>query len=449
MTEKIGKYKLLRSLGKGATAVVYLAQDPDANRQVAIKLIKFSEENAAMSRRLRKLFLTEDSIGRRLEHPNIVKVYDAVVERDRAYLVMEFVDGTALDKYCSISRLLPMHRVTGIIFKCCLALDYAFKSGIVHRDIKPANILIDKNDEPKITDFGLALNLQKEAGTESTFIMGVGSPAYMSPEQVKAYPLNQQTDLYSLGVLLFQLLTGRLPFRAKNAAQLVYQIVNMDAPSVTALNPNLPAGLDPIIVKALEKDLYNRYRNGAQFAKDLSAVRYQMLEEDQTQQDQAHYEKLRSLLFFQDFEEIELWEVLRISVWRDIAPKVTLIREGDSHRKFGVIVDGFVEVSHNGRVICRLGSSEVIGEMAFLHPSDSKRQATVVTLEPTLFLEINSAALELSSEEVRERFNKVLLIKVLERFRAANKVLAEMGQAAVQGSVSISSSGLRPPLELL
>ncbi|HMX23967.1 MAG TPA: serine/threonine-protein kinase, partial [Accumulibacter sp.] len=196
MTEKIGKYKLIRSLGKGATAVVYLAQDPDANRQVAIKLIKFSEENAAMSRRLRKLFLTEDSIGRRLEHPNIVKVYDAVVEKDHAYLVMEFVNGTALDKFCSISQLLPMHRVTGIIFKCCLALDYAFKCGIVHRDIKPANILIDTNDEPKITDFGLALNLQKEAGTESTFIMGVGSPAYMSPEQVKAYPLNQQTDLY-------------------------------------------------------------------------------------------------------------------------------------------------------------------------------------------------------------------------------------------------------------
>ncbi|MBL8397787.1 MAG: protein kinase [Candidatus Accumulibacter sp.] len=449
MTEKIGKYKLIRSLGKGATAVVYLAQDPDANRQVAIKLIKFSEENAAMSRRLRKLFLTEDSIGRRLDHPNIVKVYDAVVEKDHAYLVMEFVNGTALDKYCSISRLLPMHRVTGIIFKCCLALDYAFKCGIVHRDIKPANILIDTNDEPKITDFGLALNLQKEAGTESTFIMGVGSPAYMSPEQVKAYPLNQQTDLYSLGVLLFQLLTGRLPFRAKNAAQLVYQIVNMEAPSVTALNPSLPSGLDPIIVKALEKDLYNRYRNGAQFAKDLSAVRYQMLEEDQTQQDQAHFEKLRKMPFFQDFEDIELWEVLRISVWREIAAKVVLIREGENHRKFGVIIDGFVEVSIQGRVICRLGSSEVVGEMAFLHPSDSQRHATVVTLESTRFLEINSAALELSAEEVRERFSKVLITKILERLREANKVLANMGQAAVQGSSSISSSGLRPPLELL
>jgi serine/threonine protein kinase len=434
--EKIGKYEVIRSLGKGATAVVYLARDPDLDRLVAVKLIRFGEDNAAMSRRLRKLFQTEDSIGRRLNHPNIVRIHDAVVEAERAYLAMEFVDGTALDKFCSINRLLPMHRVIGIIFKCCLALDYAFRQGIVHRDIKPANILLDANDNPKITDFGLALNLQKDMGTDSTFVMGVGSPAYMSPEQVKNYPLNHKTDLYSLGVLLFQLLTGRLPFRANNPATLVYKIVNMDTPSVCALNPNLPPGLDGIIRKALEKDLYSRYRNGAEFAKDLSSVRYQMLQEDQVQQDQTHFERLRKLHFFVDFEDIELWEVLRISSWRELAEKVTLISEGDNHRKFGVIVEGFVEVSAQGRVICRLGPSEVVGEMAFLHPSDCQRQATVVTLEPTLFLEIHSAALDLSSDEVRERFNKVLLEKVIGRLREANKVLARLGQTAVRGSSS-------------
>ena len=449
MMEKIGRYQIIRPLGKGATAVVYLAHDPEMNRQVAIKLIRFGEDSAAMSRRLRKIFQTEDAIGRRLEHPNIVKVYDAVVEKDQAYLVMEFVDGGALDRFCAINRLLPMHRVIGIIFKCCLALDHAFRQGVVHRDIKPANILLDADDNPRITDFGLGLNLHKDMGKDSTFVMGVGSPAYMSPEQVKNYPLNHKTDLYSLGVLLFQLLTGRLPFRANNPATLVYKIVNMDSPSVCALNPNLPAGLDPIIKKALEKDLYSRYRNGAAFAKDLSAVRYQMLDEDQTQQDLTRFERLRKLDFFVEFEDIELWEVLRISVWRELSEKVTLIREGDNHRKFGVIIDGFVEVSTNGRVICRLGASEVVGEMAFLHPADTERHATVVTLEPTLFLEINSAALELSSEEVQERFNQVLLVKLLARLREANKVLAKLGQTAVQGSLSASSLGLTPPLELL
>ena len=445
MAEKIGKYEIIRVLGKGATAVVYLARDPDTNREVAVKLIRFGEENAAMSRRLRKLFQTEDSIGRRLDHPNIVKIYDGHVEASQAYLVMEFIEGTALDSYCAINRLLPMHRAIGIIFKCCLALDHAFKQGVVHRDIKPANILIDKDDNPKITDFGLALNLSKDMNRDSTFVMGVGSPAYMSPEQIKNYPLNQKTDLYSLGVLLFQLLTGRLPFRANNAGALTYKIVNMDTPSVCALNPNLPAALDPILKKALEKDLYNRYRNGAEFAKDLSTVRYQMYDENEKNQDTSHFEKLRRLEFFTEFEDIELWEVLRISVWREVSEKVVLIREGDKNRIFGVIVNGFVEVSVEGKSICRLGSGDVVGEMAYLHPSDTKRSSTVVTLVPTLFLEINSNALDLSSDELLERFNKTLIAKVIARLRGANKALAKLGQAAVQGRSAACDLELAPP----
>ena len=445
MADKIGKYEVIRTLGKGATAVVYLARDPDAQREVAIKLIKFGEDNAAMSRRLRKLFQTEDSIGRRLDHPNIVRIYDAVIEADQAYLVMEFIEGTALDQYCAINRLLPMHRVIGIIFKCCLALDHAFRQGVVHRDIKPANILIDADDNPKITDFGLALNLHKDMNKDSTFVMGVGSPAYMSPEQIKNYPLNQKTDLYSLGVLLFQLLTGRLPFRAGNQGALVYKIVNADTPSVCALNPNLPAGLDPIIKRALEKDLYSRYRTGAEFAKDLSTVRYQILDEDSTQQDLTHFETLRNLEFFADFEDVELWEVLRISVWREVSDKVVLIREGDNNRLFGVVVTGFVEVSVDGRAVCRLGAGEVIGEMAYLHPSDIKRTSTVVTLEPTLFLEINSAALDLSSDEVVERFHKTLIAKVITRLRGANKALAKLGQPAVRGIGAACDLELAPP----
>ncbi len=445
MLEKVGKYEVIRVLGKGATAVVYLARDPDADREVAVKLIKFGGENIAMSRRLRKLFQTEDAIGRRLTHPNIVQLYDAVVEDDQAYIVMEFIEGTSLEQYCAINKLLPMHRAIGIIFKCCLALDYAFRQGVVHRDIKPANILLDKDDNPKITDFGLALNLNKDLNRDSTFIMGVGSPAYMSPEQIKNYPLNQKTDLYSLGVLLFQLLTGRLPFRANNQGALVYKIVNMETPSVCALNPNLPAGLDPILKKALEKDLYNRYRNGAEFAKDLSTVRYQMLEDDETQNDTSHFERLRKLEFFTEFEDIELWEVLRIAVWREVASKVMLIREGDNNRIFGVIVDGFVEVSVEGKSLCRLGAGEIVGEMAYLHPSDSTRSATVVTLEPTLFLEINSAALDLSSDEVVERFRKTLMAKVIARLREANKALSKLSQSAVKGRSSGVDLELSPP----
>lgn len=444
--ETIGKYRVIRELGKGATATVYLCDDPDADRQVAVKVIQFGKDCAAMSRRLRKLFQNEGMVSRRLNHPNIVQVYDAVVEDDYAYLAMEFVDGFSLEDHCRIDRLLPMHRVVGIIFKCAMALDAAFRQGIIHRDIKPANILIAANDEPKIADFGLALNLNKDLDRDSTFIMGVGSPAYMSPEQIKGYPLNQKTDLYSLGVLLFQLLTGRLPFRANNQATLVYKIINTDAPSVTALNPNLPEGLNAVVKKALEKDLYSRYRNGAEMAKDLSSVRFQILEEDETVNDQSHFECLRRLPFFTEFENVELWEVLRVAVWREVAANVALIREGEHNRLFGIIIEGNVEVSQGGKSICRLGPGEPVGEVAFLHPSSDLRHGSVVTLEPTRFLEINASALLLASEELLERMRNSLLVRLIERFRTVNKLVAAQGARAIdplQSSQYGSGFGLK------
>jgi len=441
--EIIGKYRVIRELGKGATATVYLCDDPDANRQVAVKVIRFGQDSAAMSRRMRKLFQNEGMVSQRLDHPNIVRVYDAVVEEDFAYLAMEYVDGFSLEDHVRIDKLLPMHRVIGIIFKCCMALDSAYRQGIIHRDIKPANIMVAANDEPKIADFGLALNLNKNMERDSTFIMGVGSPAYMSPEQIKGYQLNQKTDLYSLGVVLFQLLTGRLPFRANNQATLIYRIINNDAPMVTALNPNLPEGLNAVIRKALEKDLYSRYRNGAEFAKDLSAVRYQILEEDDTEQDNRHFEALRKLDFFVEFENIELWEVLRVAVWREVAPNVAIIREGERNKMFGIIISGYVEVSIEGRALCRLGPSEPVGEAAYLHPASDLRHATVITLERTLFLEINAAALALSSEELLERMRNTLLRRMIDRMRQVNRLAAAQGTPAVEAGTGSLSGATR------
>ena len=426
MPERIGRYEVVRELGRGATSIVYLARDPQAvdesRRQVALKLMRLGGENAALSRRLLKLFQTEGSIARRLDHPHITRVFDAVMEEvngeQRTYMVMEYVNGTPLDQFCAIDRLLPMHRVVGIIFKCCLAL-----------------------------------NLQKDVGKDSTFVMGVGSPAYMSPEQVKGYPLNHKTDLYSLGVVLFQLLTGRTPFRAPTSAALMYKIVNMDTPSVCALNPAIPEAMDGIIRRALEKDLYSRYRNGADFAKDLSTVRYQILDEDDTARDMVRFDRLRQLPFFASFEDVELWEVLRISIWREIAPKVELMREGDEDRRFGIIVSGYAEVSRDGRAICRLGAGEVLGEMAYLHPESPERSASVVTLEPTVFLEVSGPALELASEELIERMRRALMARVVERLREADKILARFGDKAVEGggarSGGVDYAELDCDLELL
>jgi serine/threonine protein kinase len=450
--DSIGKYRIIKELGKGATAVVYLCQDPDVDRQVAVKLVRFDQESALVSRRMQKLFRTERVIAERLVHPNIVRVYDTVVEKDRAYLVMEYVEGVSLEDFCRIDHLRPQHRVVGIIFKCCMALDHAYRQGVIHRDIKPANILVDKDDNPKIADFGLAININKDMDRDSTFVMGVGSPAYMSPEQIKAYPLNQKTDIYSLGVVLFQMLTGRLPFQAKSQGTLVYKIMNMDPPVPSRLNPNVPVKLDKILKKALEKDLYSRYSNGAEFAKDLSTVRFKLQgeREDYVERDNRHFEALRKLEFFLEFENVELWEVLRSAIWREVGPHVALMKEGQEDKRFGILVSGQVEVSMGGKVLCRLGEGEVVGEMAYLHPLDNKRHATVVTLEPCRFLEISGPALALASEELQERMRNSLITRLLNRLRNANRrLLKETPQEGIKDAVIASSDISSLKLELL
>ena len=445
--DSIGKYRVVRELGKGATATVYLAEDPDRAEPVAIKLVRFKggADEAQWTRRLKKLFATEGAMAKKLDHPNIIRIHDTVLEEEQAYIVMEYVTGRELSSFCTFEKLLPLHRVVGIVFKCCLALDYAFKQGVIHRDIKPANIVVDDEDNVKIMDFGLALNTAKKSESDSTFIMGVGSPAYMSPEQIKGYPLNQKTDLYSLGVVLFHLLTGRLPFRAANTAQLVYKIVNADPPMPSQINPNVPVAMDNIIRRALEKDLYSRYRNGAEMAQDLSSVRYQIVDDNWVALDTSRLEILKRLEFFQGFEEVELWEVLRISTWRQIAPDTLLMREGAEEAGFGILIEGEVEVSVDDRAICRLGVGEVVGEMAYLNQDAPRRCATVVTLTSVTYLDINNAALALATEECFQRFQKKLVATAIRRLAAADHSLASHGEAAHK---PVSEDTLEIELEL-
>lgn len=434
--EKIGKYKVVREIGRGATATVYLAENPHYPEPVAVKYIRFDDkvkDEAKWNRRLLKLLKAEKAVASRMDHPNIIRIFDAVIEADEAYVVMEYFPGESLERYASFERLLPLHRTIGIVFKCCMALDYAFRQGIVHRDIKPANILVDEHDNVKITDFGLALNIGKKVETDSTFIMGVGSPAYMSPEQIKGYPLNQKTDLYSLGVVLFHLLTGRLPFRAANPAQLVYKIINADPPSVSQLNPDVPEQMDAVIRKALEKDLYSRYKNGAEFAKDLAAVRYKIVDDSLVPADTSRFKALRKLVFFTEFDDIELWEVLRLCAWRKADEHVTLMRERDPDQRFGLLVEGRIELSAQGRKVFDLEAGEVFGEDGWLDAREHARKITVVTLTPIVYLEINPAALALATEEVQAHFRKEVTTVLIRRYATLAQAVAQGKEPATRG----------------
>ncbi|HOB44830.1 MAG TPA: serine/threonine-protein kinase [Zoogloea sp.] len=446
--EKIGKYKLIREVGRGATATVYLAEHPQYPDNVALKLIRFDDKSkdvAKWNRRLLKLLRAEMDVSGRLDHPNIIKIFDAAVEKDYAYIVMEYFPGATLEHFCSFQNLLPLHRTIGMIFKCAMALDYAYRQGIVHRDIKPANILVDDQDNVKITDFGLALNISKKSASDSTFIMGVGSPAYMSPEQIKGYPLNQKTDLFSLGVVLFHMLTGRLPFRAKNPAQLIYKIINTEPPLVSQINSELPEQLDQVIRKALEKDLYSRYKNGADFAKDLSAVRYKILDDSSVPVDNTRYSVLRKMPFFTEFEDVEIWEILRISRWRKVESNTLLMREGDSDQRFGIVIEGRVEISVDDHHVAEVSYGEVFGELAFLDQQEHRHMHTAVTTTATTYLELNPAALSLATDECQEAFRSRLVTVVARRLGAAYRELAKTGAPAER----ITASGFGMELQLV
>ncbi|WP_018606849.1 serine/threonine-protein kinase [Uliginosibacterium gangwonense] len=442
--ERIGKYKVLREVGRGATATVYLAENPFYPQAVAVKYISFrdrAKDEAKWNRRLLKLLRAEEAAARKLDHPNIIKIFEVVIQPDEAYIVMEYFPGKSLEDYCSFEKMLPVHRTTSIIFKCCMALDYAYRQGIVHRDIKPANILVDENDNVKITDFGLAMNVHKKSDQDSTFIMGVGSPAYMSPEQIKNYPLNQKTDLYSLGVVFFHMLTGRLPFRAKNPAQLVYKIINTDTPSASQLNPNVPEAVDTVIRKAMEKDLYSRYKNGAEFAKDLSGIQFKIYDEKDQVSDNARFGQIRKLPFFTEFEDIEIWEVVRISSWRVADEMTQLVREGSTDQRFGILIEGDVELSIKGRAVGVVSAGESFGESAYMDYVEHTQSVSVVSKTIVRYIEITPAALALASEECLDHFRSRLITTLVKRLNAAEALIGEHGKPALK-AVNQTLSGV-------
>src|SRR3954464_6000185 len=265
--DHVANYPVLRKLGEGATSEVFLCQDPFRNREVAVKRI-FPEalRDPSRGRLFRKLFFTEASLAGKLNHPHIAQIYDAGIGEDSGYIVMEYVPGGTMEGFCARDDLPAIEQTVEIVFKCTRALAYAHMLGVTHRDIKPGNILYASSPtDVRISDFGLALNV----GAETTQITGVGSPAYMSPEQIREELVDHRTDLYSLGVVMYQLLTGQLPFRGTNKFSMIYQITQYEPPPPSAKRTDVPSSLDRIVRRAMQKEADKRYHSGDEFAEDL------------------------------------------------------------------------------------------------------------------------------------------------------------------------------------
>jgi serine/threonine protein kinase len=421
--QKIGKYEVIKEIGKGATSAVYRAYDPFQNRQVAIKLV-FPEAlgDREHGRRYRKLFVTEASLAGKLSHPHIVAIYDAVAGDDANYIVMEFVDGTTLEQYARHDHLLPVHKILEIAYKCARALDYASKQGVIHRDIKPANILLAGQDDIKISDFGAALTL----ASQTTQVSGVGSPAYMSPEQVKEQPLTHQTDIFSLGVVMYQLLTGRLPFQGTNNYSMIYQIINTDPVPPSRQRPGVPANVDAIVMRALQKNTANRYQSWDDFAGDLVTAMGTQEKEDKDFAEAEKFDMLRKLDFFRRFSDIELWEVLRLSRWHKQTRDAVLIQEGDIGSSFFILVAGEVKVVKQERLLNILKAGECFGEMAYLGKQRFRRSASVVALTAITVIEIRAESLTKASELCRHHFHGAFLELLVDRLAMANVRLSQL-----------------------
>jgi serine/threonine-protein kinase len=264
----LGRYSIERELGRGAMGVVYLARDPKINRMLAIKAIALAAEFGELEvAGARERFFREAEMAGRLNHPNIVVIYDAGEDQGLAYIVMEYLRGKHLSDHTTGDRLLPTATVLEVTARVAEALHYAHRQGVIHRDIKPANIMFDgDNNALKITDFGIAR--LTDGGSTKTGIV-LGTPSFMSPEQLEGKRLDGRSDLFALGVSLYQLVCGQLPFRADSMTALMYKIANEAHTPFKAIRPDLPTAVDLVINRALAKRPEDRFQTGAEMAAAL------------------------------------------------------------------------------------------------------------------------------------------------------------------------------------
>ncbi len=263
----LGRYEILEELGRGAMGIVYKGRDPKLNRVTAIKTIRFTDDfDEEQAAKIREQFYREAEVVAKLSHPNIVTIYDVGEDLDLSYLAMEYLEGESLETFARKENLLPIRKGIDVTAQVCDALAYAHNHGIVHRDIKPANIMILKNGLVKVTDFGIA-----RATASSKTRTGVikGTPYYMSPEQISGMKVDGRSDIFSLGIVFYQLLTGELPFGGENLAAIMYQITTVEPEPPTTHNPKIYKAAVAILNRALEKSLESRYQNAKQMGDHL------------------------------------------------------------------------------------------------------------------------------------------------------------------------------------
>ena len=424
---KIGKYTILEEVGKGSMGTVYSANDPFSSRKVAIKVAHQQYINQTEDgERFKKLFFNEAHAASVLNHPNILKLYDADVENEICYLVIEYVNGAqTLEGFTKPDSLLPLREVVGIIYNAAKALDYAHRQGVIHRDIKPSNILFTEDRDIKLSDFSIAKVNRQD--TKTTQFEGfIGSPLYMSPEQINEWSISSNTDLFSLGVVMYELLTGHNPFRADSLIAINARITKEEPPPLSEFRSDLPEGLDYTLKRMLKKKPDKRYHSGLDLAADLALI-YEDLENVETQDDlRDKFDLLKNTGFMKGFTDSDIWDLVRANKWQTYPPGTVIIKEGDIDDSFYILLSGVVSIDKNGQHIGNLQEGDCFGEMGFL--SKTQRTATVTSKSDVALIKVNSSSLSRAEESTQLQFLKAFVGTVINRLEQTTAVLTQLKQ---------------------
>jgi len=417
---QVGKYDVQKMLGKGATGTVYLAKDTFTGKEVALKTIEPEVfRDPEFGTVYRSQFLNEASLAGKLRHPHIVSILDAVVGEDSGHIAMELVTGGDLSKHAQPGTLLPVPDVLQIGFKCCGALEYAAREGIVHRDIKPANIMIAGGTEVKIADFGAAV--LKKTGVVQT--AALGSPYYMSPEHIEGRALTFHSDMYSLGVVLYELLTGKRPFAGANLEELIAKILKHEPLPPSELRPELPKALDAVVLRAMKKNPAQRYATWPEFALELSKAGELVLPPGAIP-DSEKYVTLKSVPMLSSLGDSELWELARAGRWRRVPKGKAVVQEDESGKSFFFLAKGEAKVTKKKKLLNMVSGGEYFGEMAYIGGGEQRRHATVEAMTELLLAEFDAASLERMSLGAQLQLTRALVRNVTDRLALANIRLA-------------------------
>jgi serine/threonine protein kinase len=423
---KIAKYEIKRRIGRGAMGVVYEAFDPFVQRTVAIKVAhSASDMDDATKQKLREGFFSEVYSAGRMHHPSVVSVYDAGQEDDLNYIVMEFIDGNSLQEYVTGGRSLTPNQVVDVIYQCAKGLDYVHREGIIHRDLKPGNIMLSNDGEVKIMDFSIA---HVDVGFEGHDTEVQGSPMYMPPEQLSEEKrLVAQSDIYSLGAVMYSLLAKKTPYKAGSLESLIYKISNLEPAPIMEVNPEVPQHIADIVEKAMQKIIYDRYESAYLLASDLSNSFGRLRGVGERIDMQEKWKTLRYLAFFKDFSDEQITEVVNASEWKEFEKGEVIVTEGEQETAFYIIAKGGVEVVKNENIVGMMKQGDCFGEIAFL--TRQPRNATIVARTEVSLMSVSTSLMEQASTETQLRYYRIFLENLIARLSQATDKLVEAGKA--------------------